>query len=755
MKKTQFTILLILMFQIILNAQIISETQMQIIQNETGSIESYPIPGSHVLREKEEMVAEYYARHPELQINRLAKTAWNFTVGSTYTWWADYLADSDSGDQQYQVPSTCRAVGNHCYVFVEDAVWGTNRVDQSAVDAIVEAFDNTTPADAPYNDGIFNVDTRVFGDPPDVDNDPKIIILILDIKDGYDGSGGYVAGYFYSLNQQADSGEDGTRSNEAEIFYMDCNPADLITDRTDVLNTTAHEFQHMIHWNWDNNEITFVNEGCSEIAAYICGYGLRSNNLYAQNPNVNLLSWDTTPSTLDDYSRAAHWTLYIYEQFGIDILRDFVVNSYPSWVNFDATFSKYSNGTRDFRSVYKDFLIANYLNNTSIDPKYGYTYSPITSITPTFYHVGNLNASNTGSVANQGANYITFSGGSDLNINFSQVDGTLRFCAVKTGNPTEIDDITITNNSGSYTPSGYGDPFTTATLIIFNVHTDGNSESYTYTSTGTGEAVSMELAYEDGISDGSFGLATGDSIAVIFTGVQGAKLDSIKTFFAGTGRIIMSLTEHDGTNFLHGPALRTPSQLNISDNSDWYKIDLSTSNIDASNDFVVSYALGNDPSNPNILVRAMPDDGEFHSRTFTDQGGGAQWWIFHDGGTPQKYWNYLIRAYVSIGGGTVAIDPSGIVSIPKDFSLGTNYPNPFNPSTTFDFTTPNDGLVKFTVYDLLGQVIYSENRNLFAGKYSFTWDGKNQLDQQVVSGVYFLKMEAEGFTQTRKMLMMK
>ena len=115
----------------------------------------------------------------------------------------------------------------------------------------------------------------------------------------------------------------------------------------------------------------------------------------------------------------------------------------------------------------------------------------------------------------------------------------------------------------------------------------------------------------------------------------------------------------------------------------------------------------------------------------------------------------MIRAYVSVGGATVAIDQSGIVTIPNNFHLDKNYPNPFNPSTTFRFSTPEDGLVKFTVHDLLGRVIYSENRDLFAGNYSFTWEGKNQLDQRVVSGVYFLRMEAEGFTQTRKMLLMK
>lgn len=760
MKKTLYFIMVLFSIQIILNAQVINQAPMQITGDQEVIKKPYPIPGSHLLREREKMVTEYHKQHPELQNKSLAKPGgWGFAVGNTHTWWADNLNENNIGDLQYEVPATCRAVGVNCYVFVADDVWNTE-VDQDAVDAVVEAFDNSTPADAPYNTGIFNVDTEVFGDPPDVDSDEKIIILILDIKDGWDGSGGYVAGYFYSLNEKPDSGVDGTRSNEAEIFYMDCNPADLENGLTDVLSTTAHEFQHMIHWFWDDDELTFVNEGCSMIAEYICGYALRSNNLYAQDPNVNFLTWGQTDDVLDDYSRAAHWTLYMLEQFGVEIMRDFVENQYGSWNSFAPTFTKYATGTQgtDFRSVMKDLLIANYLNDTTIDGRWGFMYAPRAAIVPTFSHIGSLIATNTGTVGNLGANYITFSGGEGLSIDFTNVAGTLRFYAVKTGTGgTVVEDITITNNAGTYTPDGYGTTYDTVTIIVFNVDDKGDGESYTYTSTGAGEAVSMELAYEDGVSDGAFGFSEGDSIAVYFTGISGAKLDSVKIFFRGTGKITMSLAKV-GTSFFHGQKLMEPKQLTVLNNTIWNKVNLTSSDIDASDDFVVSFVVGSDSLNPTIAVRGMPDTGEYHSRTYTDNDGtGQKWWVFHDGVDPpdRKYWNYLIRAYVSIGDVTVAIDQTGIVSIPEDFSLSANYPNPFNPSTTFDFATPKDGLVKFTVYDLLGRVIYNEQRNLFAGKYSFTWDGQNNLDQQVVSGVYFLQMEAEGFTQTHKMLMMK
>ncbi|MBU0727850.1 hypothetical protein KKA95_04150 [Patescibacteria group bacterium] len=236
----------------------------------TDQDESFPISGSHLLREKEQKILDYLETHPEYrQLNKTRSTAWNFAPGDPYDWWADSLIDNAG---QYQVSSTCRAIGTDCYIFVEDVAWQDGWVNQEAVDAIVDAFDNN----------IYPTDTETFGNPPNVDTDDKIIILILDIKDDYSiaNSGAYTAGYFYSANEypDGDAALGGIRSNYAEIFYMDCFPANLSTSggRNQVFGTTAHEFQHMIHWAYDDNEMTFVNEGLSMIAEYVCGYGLRN-----------------------------------------------------------------------------------------------------------------------------------------------------------------------------------------------------------------------------------------------------------------------------------------------------------------------------------------------------------------------------------------------------------------------------------------------------------------------------------------------
>jgi hypothetical protein len=88
---------------------------------------------------------------------------------------------------------------------------------------------------------------------------------------------------------------------------------------------------------------------------------------------------------------------------------------------------------------------------------------------------------------------------------------------------------------------------------------------------------------------------------------------------------------------------------------------------------------------------------------------------------------------------------------PVEFSLEQNYPNPFNPSTNIKFSLANSSRVKLVIYNIVGQEIatlLNENRN--AGTHEIQWDASS-----IPSGVYFYSLEAEGFSQVRKMLFLK
>ena len=88
---------------------------------------------------------------------------------------------------------------------------------------------------------------------------------------------------------------------------------------------------------------------------------------------------------------------------------------------------------------------------------------------------------------------------------------------------------------------------------------------------------------------------------------------------------------------------------------------------------------------------------------------------------------------------------------PLAFVLSQNYPNPFNPTTTIRFELPKSLHVSLKVYDILGQevsVLVNENRS--AGVYEMRFDGTN-----LASGVYFYRLTAGAFVETRKLLLLR
>lgn len=89
--------------------------------------------------------------------------------------------------------------------------------------------------------------------------------------------------------------------------------------------------------------------------------------------------------------------------------------------------------------------------------------------------------------------------------------------------------------------------------------------------------------------------------------------------------------------------------------------------------------------------------------------------------------------------------------IPSDYSLGQNYPNPFNPVTKINFSIPKSSNVKLAVYDLTGrEVEVLVNDMKAAGNYTATFDGMT-----LSSGAYFYKITADGFTDVKKMMILK
>ena len=93
---------------------------------------------------------------------------------------------------------------------------------------------------------------------------------------------------------------------------------------------------------------------------------------------------------------------------------------------------------------------------------------------------------------------------------------------------------------------------------------------------------------------------------------------------------------------------------------------------------------------------------------------------------------------------------------PQGYSLSTNYPNPFNPSTTISFSLPEAGDVSLNVYNVKGQLVKTlVNEQKELGNHSVVWNGKDNNDQKVSSGVYFYRINTGKFTEMKKMILMK
>jgi hypothetical protein len=89
--------------------------------------------------------------------------------------------------------------------------------------------------------------------------------------------------------------------------------------------------------------------------------------------------------------------------------------------------------------------------------------------------------------------------------------------------------------------------------------------------------------------------------------------------------------------------------------------------------------------------------------------------------------------------------------LPKEFALAQNYPNPFNPSTTIKYDLPTDTHVRLTLFNVLGQNVATlVDEDQRAGYRSVDWNASH-----VASGIYFYRLEADKFVQTRKLILLR
>ncbi len=123
--------------------------------------------------------------------------------------------------------------------------------------------------------------------------------------------------------------------------------------------------------------------------------------------------------------------------------------------------------------------------------------------------------------------------------------------------------------------------------------------------------------------------------------------------------------------------------------------------------------------------------------------------IIYDSLIANQYYQDFVKRLMDAGG-TIDVKPIGS-EVPGNYQLEQNYPNPFNPVTLIHYSIPNYSFVSLKVYDLLGREIKTlVNQSLNAGKYEVSLDMS-----EFSSGMYFYKIQAGKFTDTKKMVLVK
>ncbi|HXZ35753.1 MAG TPA: CFI-box-CTERM domain-containing protein [Thermodesulfobacteriota bacterium] len=355
----------------------------------SAASEKAPISGTPMLREQNLRFLRDYGFSARIKPEKgiLADT-----VGTTVLFWAfDFGASS-----YYQTSATCRSItplstGFNLNIYVEDAIFNPSLFTTAILDSIANEYKNV----------ILPTETAYFGTPPTGD----FTILLMDIKDS--GGGTFVSGYFDQLNENSGV----THSNNRHMIYMDSIQG--TPGSTSFLGTLAHEFQHFIHFNYDPSEESWVNEGLSGLARFVCGYGHQISHVtaFSQVPTTSLTFWQ---SELANYGATYLFMLYLTEKYGgAATTKAIVANSGTGITGINnALFSRgLPVGVND---IFKNWVVANYLNNSSISSgSYGYSasFSGITNapgnITMTAT-VSTYAATGSGSVNQYAADYVKF-----------------------------------------------------------------------------------------------------------------------------------------------------------------------------------------------------------------------------------------------------------------------------------------------------------------------------------------------------------
>ena len=269
------------------------------------------------------------------------------------------------------ISTTLRNVSNHAYFYVEDKYWDNLSSSQR------DSFNNiVSTLSQEFDNNIYLKETQFWGSElnPGIDGDPKITIVLEDLVSGN-------GGYFDSSNQYSKNIV--SNSNEREMIFVNVDAGSF------AKTYLGHEFQHLISFGQKEftrkvQEDIWLNELRSEYSTTLLGYNdnfydsslERRISVFLENPSDSLTEW---PNVSEDYSQVALFGQYLVEQYGPSILSETLQSSAVGIDSINQFLQKHNYAER-FSNIYENWAVANYLNNISVDKRYGYQKEELKNI---------------------------------------------------------------------------------------------------------------------------------------------------------------------------------------------------------------------------------------------------------------------------------------------------------------------------------------------------------------------------------------
>jgi len=246
------------------------------------------------------------------------------------------------------ITATLQKAGAHCYIYVQNG--------------LTPVISPQTWHDA-FENNIYPNNIQYFGNPDgtlgDIDSDSKVTVLVSSMDGG-------VAGYFNPINEYTQATY--PNSNEREMVYIshDYGPG---------LGVLAHEFEHLIHFNYDSDEFLWVDEGCAEYAKFVNGYYPSHNrseflSYFELNPDDSLLYWNYDSEggkdVRIDYGSAYAFIFYVAEKYGDAAIKNIVSDTDTSGTGVEDSLQGLGHSI-DFNDLYLNWITALIVD----DPSFG------------------------------------------------------------------------------------------------------------------------------------------------------------------------------------------------------------------------------------------------------------------------------------------------------------------------------------------------------------------------------------------------